>query len=182
MINAIRSPFRQRTVVAILLTGCFLLITMSQSLSAATHRVFSGATILAADRADLALNTGLWRGEFLKVQEEEESSVPGTSVDESPQSLQAMRAAEVRQKVDIVNLEEAAEEYFEDGNDVPVESNSDEILVTDDVPEHMSDWEQAICNVSDGKGLAAGQKGPSMITAVVAVVGLIVVIGAYLKK
>jgi hypothetical protein len=46
----------------------------------------------------------------------------------------------------------------------------------------LTDWEQAICNVSDGKSLAVGQQGPSMITAIVAVVGVIVVLGAYMKK
>jgi hypothetical protein len=50
------------------------------------------------------------------------------------------------------------------------------------MPENLSDWEQAICNVSDGKALSGGQKGPSMITLIVAVVGMIVVIGAYMKK
>jgi hypothetical protein len=98
------------------------------------------------------------------------------------QGLQALRAAEVREKIDIVNLEEAAEEYFEDGQVLLAESTGDEILATTDMPENLSDWEQAICNVSDGKALSGGQKGPSMITVIVAVVGVIVVIGAYMKK
>ncbi len=83
---------------------------------------------------------------------------------------------------DAVNLEEAAEEYFEDGQVLLAESTGDEILATTEMPENLSDWEQAICNVSDGKARSAGQKGPSMITVIVAVVGMIVVIGAYMKK
>ena len=138
--------------------------------------------MLAADRADLAIDTGLWRGEFLRIQDEEESSAPATSDDENHQGLQALRSNNVRENSDLVNLEEAAEEYFEAGDVLPADSTGEAILVAGDVPAHLSDWEQAICNVSDGKALAAGQKGPSMITAIVAVVGLIVVIGAYMKK
>jgi hypothetical protein len=137
--------------------------------------------MLAADRADLAIDTGLWRGEFLRSQDEE-TSAPATSDDENHQSLQALRSADVRENSDVVNLEDAAEEYFEDGDVLPAESTGDEILVTGEMPENLSDWEQAICNVTDGKALSAGQKGPSMITAIVAVVGVIVVIGAYMKK
>jgi hypothetical protein len=182
MSNSIRLPFCQRSMGAMLLTLCFSLPTTSQPLSAATPRVFSGATMLAADRADLALDTGLWRGEFLKVQEEEKSSTPATSDDGNHHGLQSLRSNNVREKSDIVNLEGAAEEYFENGDALPVESTDDEIRVTGEVSENLSDWEQAICNVSDGKALSAGQKGPSMITAIVAVVGVIVVIGAYMKK
>lgn len=138
--------------------------------------------MLAANRADLALDTGLWRGEFLRIQDEEESSAPATSDDENHQGLQALRANDIRKNSDIVNLEEAAEEYFEAGDVLPADSMGEAVLATGDVPAHLSDWEQAICNVSDGKALSAGQKGPSMITAIVAVVGLIVVIGAYMKK
>lgn len=138
--------------------------------------------MLAADRADLALDTGLWRREFLKVQEDEATTVPGASDAENQQSLQAMRTSDVRDNSDLVNLEEAAEEYFEDGEVLPVLTTGEDIVVTGEIAENLTDWEQAICNVSDGKALAAGQKGPSMITAIVAVVGVIVVFGAYMKK
>ena len=177
-----RSPLCQRFATAALLMLCLGLLTKSRPLNAATPGVFSTTTMLAADRADLALDTGLWRGEFLKTQEEEASPVPGASDDEDHQSLQAMRTTNVRDNSDLVNLDGAAEEYFEDGEVVPVQSTGDDIVVTSEMPENLTDWEQAICNVSDGKSLAAGQKGPSMITAVVAVVGLIVVFGAYMKK
>ena len=182
MIISICSPLCQRFANVILLTLCLLLLTKSRPVNAASPGVFSGATMLAADRADLALDTGLWRGEFLKSQDEEASPVSGTSDDENHQKLQAMRSTDVRENSDIVNLEGAAEEYFEDGEVQPVPSTGDEMVVTGEIPENLSDWEQAICNVSDGKALAAGQKGPSMITAIVAVVGVIVVIGAYMKK
>lgn len=182
MFSSTRSSLRHLSVSAVLLTLTTLLLTKSQPLEAAPPGAFSGATLLAADRADLALDTGLWRGEFLKNQDEETSAATGTSDDENTQGLQALQAAEVREKTDIVNLEEAAEEYFEDGQVLLAESTGDEILATTDMPENLSDWEQAICNVSDGKALSGGQKGPSMITVIVAVVGVIVVIGAYMKK
>ena len=182
MIISTRSPLCQRFATAALLTLCLGLLTKSRPLSAATPGVFSGATMLAADRADLTLDTGLWRGEFLKTQEEDASPVPGASDDENHQSLQAMRTIDVRDDSDIVNLEGAAEEYFEDGEVLPVQSTGDDIVETGEMSENLTDWEQAICNVSDGKALAAGQKGPSMITAIVAVVGVIVVLGAYMKK
>ena len=182
MIISIRSPLCQRFATTVLLTFCLALLTKSQPLIAATPGVFSGATMLAADRADLALDTGLWRGEFLKTQEEAAAPAPGAADDENHQSLQAMRSTDVRRNSDLVNMEGAAEEYFEDGEVLPVQSTGDEIVVTGEMHENLSDWEQAICNVSDGKALGAGQKGPSMITAVVAVVGVIVVIGAYMKK
>lgn len=182
MISSNRSPLCHRFATAALLTLCVGLLTKSRPLNAGTPGVFSGATMLAADRADLALDTGLWRGEFLKAQEEEASPSSGASDDENHQSLQAMRTTDVRDNSDFVNLEGAAEEYFEEGEVLLVESTGDDIVVTGEVSENLTDWEQAICNVSDGKALAAGQKGPSMITAIVAVVGLIVVIGAYMKK
>jgi hypothetical protein len=182
MINSTRSPLCRCFATAALWTLCLGLLTESRPLYGATPAIFSGATMLAADRADLALDTGLWRGAFLKTQEEEASPVPGTSDDDDHQSLQAMRTSDVRDNSDIVNLEGAAEEYFEDGEVLTVQSTGDDIVVTGEMSENLSDWEQAICNVSDGKALAAGQKGPSMITAIVAVVGVIVVIGAYLKK
>lgn len=138
--------------------------------------------MLAADRADLALDTGLWRGEFLKAQDDKATPGPGTSDDENHQSLQALRDNDVRGNSKLVNLEGAAEEYFEDGEVLPVQTTGDDIAVTGEMQENLSDWEQAICNVSDGKALAAGQKGPSMITVIVAVVGVIVVLGAYMKK
>ena len=165
-----------------LLTLSILIVTQSQPLKAAPPGAFSGVELLAADRADLALDTGLWRGEFLRSQDDETSSDTATSDDENHQSLQALRAAEVREKIDVVNLEDAAEEYFEDGQVLLTESTGDQILTTTEMPENLSDWEQAICNVTDGKALSAGQKGPSMITVIVAVVGVIVIIGAYMKK
>jgi hypothetical protein len=165
-----------------LLTLFTLILTSSETLDAATPTCSSGRTIPAADRSDLALDTGLWRSKFLKTQDEETSPTAGLSDDERHQSLQALRAGEVHKNSDIIDLEGAAEEFFEDGNALPAELTGDEILATTVMPEHLSDWEQALCNVSDGKTLAAGQKGPSMITAVIAVVGVIVVIGAYMKK
>lgn len=182
MFISIRPSLCQYRVSAILLTLCALIMTMSEPLKAAPPGVFSGATMLTADRADLALDTGLWRGEFLRSQDEETSAVAGTTDDENHKSLQSLRAAEVHAKIDVVNLEDAAEEYFEDGQMVLTELTGDEILATTEMPENLSDWEQAICNVTDGKARATGQKGPSMITVVVAVVGVIVVIGAYMKK
>jgi hypothetical protein len=182
MITSNRSPLCHRFATVALLTLCFGLLTKSRPLNAGTPGGFSGATMLAADRADLALDTGLWRGEFLKTQEDDTSPAPGDSVDENHQSLQSMRTSNVRDNSDLVNLEGAAEEYFEAGEVVSVQSSGDEVVVTGEMAENLTDWEQAICNVSDGKTLAAGQKGPSMITAIVAVVGLIVVIGAYMKK
>jgi hypothetical protein len=178
MFSSIRWSLRHHSLSAFLLTLIILILTKSHPLKAAPP----GATLLAADRADLALHTGLWRGEFLRNQDEETSAATGTSDDENHQSLQALRAAEVRKKIDLVNLEEAAEEYFEDGQVLIAESAGDEILAKTEMPENLSDWEQAICNVSDGKALSGGQKGPSIITVIVAVVGVIVVIGAYMKK
>ena len=182
MITSIRSPLYQRFATTVLLTFSLGLLTKSQPLNAATPGVFSGATMLAADRADLALDTGLWRGEFLKSQEEEASPTPGASDGENYQSLQAMRRTDVRKNSDLVNLEGAAEEYFEDGEVLLDQSAGGDIVVSGEINENLTDWEQAICNVSDGKALSSGQKGPSMITAIVAVVGVIVVIGAYMKK
>ncbi|MFO1002132.1 MAG: hypothetical protein U0936_17490 [Planctomycetaceae bacterium] len=182
MIDSFHSPCSHRLIGAALLTLSLLLLAEFRPANAASPGGFSGATMLTADRADMALDTGLWRGEFLKVQEEEESTAPGTSDDENHQGLQSLRANDVVKNSEIVDLDEAAEEYLEAGETSLVESTTDEVLVSVEVPEHLSDWEQAICNVSDGKALAAGQKGPSMITAIVAVVGVIVVIGAYMKK
>jgi hypothetical protein len=182
MITSNCSPLYHRIASVALLMLCLGLLIEPRPLHAGTSGTFSGATMLAADRADLAIDTGLWRGEFLKTQEEERSPAPGDSVEEDHQSLQAIRTTDVRDNSDFVNLEGAAEEYFEAGEVVPVQSSGDEVTVTGEMAENLTDWEQAICNVSDGKTLAAGQKGPSMITAVVAVVGLIVVIGAYMKK
>ena len=179
---SIRSLLCRRFATAAVLTLCLGLLTKSRPLYAATPGVSSGATMLADDRADLALDTGLWRGEFLKTQEEEASPAPGASDDENHQSLQAMRRTDVRKNSDLVNLEGAAEEYFEDGEVLLDQSTGADIVVSGEIHENLTDWEQAICNVSDGKALAAGQKGPSMITAIVAVVGVIVVIGAYMKK
>ena len=190
MLASFRSSLCQLRVSAILLTLSNLVITQSQSLKAAPPEdlpgslpgAFSGVTLMTADRADLALDTGLWRGEFLKSQDEETSAVSGTSDDENQQGLQALRAADVREKIDIINLEEAAEEYFEDGQTLLAESTGDEILAATKIPGNLSDWEQAICNVTDDRNLSSGRKGPSMITVIVAVVGMIVVIGAYMKK
>jgi hypothetical protein len=185
-----RSSLCQLRVSAILLTLSTLVITQSQPLKAAPPGdlsgslpgAFSGATLMTADRADLALDTGLWRGEFLNSQDEETSAVAGTLDDKNQQGLQAMRASDVSKRIDVVNLEDAAEEYFEDGEVLLTESTGDEILAATEIPENLSDWEQAICNVTDDKNLSGGQKGPSMITVIVAVVGMIVVIGAYMKK
>lgn len=182
MILSIRSPHCPRFATVTLLTFCLALLTWSRPLTAATPGGVSAAMLLAADRADLALDTGLWRGEFLKVQDEEDSAVPGTSDDESHQILQAVRTTDGHHSSDVVNLEEAAEEYFEEGEVLLVQSTVDDTVMSGEMPENLTDWEQAICNVSDGKALAGGQKGPSMITAIVAVVGVIVVLGAYMKK
>jgi hypothetical protein len=182
MITSNRSPLCQRFATVALLMLCLGLLTKPRPLNAGTPEVYSEATMLAADRADLSMDTGLWRGEFLKTQEEDASPTPELSDDETRQSLQAMRTTDVRDNSDLVNLEGAAEEYFEAGEVVPDQSDGDEVVVTGEMAENLTDWEQAICNVSDGKTLAAGQKGPSMITVIVAVVGLIVVIGAYMKK
>jgi hypothetical protein len=190
MLASFRSPQCQLRVSAILLTLSSLVITQSHPLKAAPPEdlpgslpgAFSGVILMTADRADLALDTGLWRGEFLKNQDEETSAVSGTSDDENQQGLQALRAADVREKIDIINLEEAAEEYFEDGQALLAESTGDQILAATKIPGNLSDWEQAICNVTDDRNLSGGRKGPSMITVIVAVVGMIVVIGAYMKK
>lgn len=182
MITSNRSPLCQRFATVALLTLCLGMLTKPRPLNAGAPGVYAGATMLAADRADLSLDTGLWRGEFLKTQEEDASPTPEASDDETLQGLQAMRTTEVRDNSGLVNLEGVAEEYFEAGEVVNVQSSGDEVVMTGEMAENLTDWEQAICNVSDGKTLAAGQKGPSMITAIVAVVGLIVVIGAYMKK
>lgn len=190
MLASFRSPQCQLRVSAILLTLSTLVITQSQPLKAtpppdlhgSLPGAFSGTTLMTADRADLALDTGLWRGEFLKSQDEETSAVAGTADDENQQGLQAQRANDVNERIHFINLEDTAEEDFEDADVLLTESTGDEILAATEIPENLSDWEQAICNVTDNKNLSGGQKGPSMITVIVAVVGMIVVIGAYMKK
>lgn len=182
MFISIHCSRRLRSVGPTVLTLLALTLTKTPTLSAAIPRVYIGSTMLAADRADLALNAGLWRGEFLSTREEEASSAPGASDDENHQSQQALRATDVHLNTNIVNLEGAVEEYFQDGATIHADSTGSEIMVTEETSEHLSDWEQAICDVSDGKNFQAGQKGPSMITAIIAIVGVIVVIGAYMKK
>lgn len=182
MLFSIRSSLLLRTAGPILMTVCNLLLMRSQPLSAAPPGVVSAATMLAADRAELALDTGLWRREFLLTQDEDSSPASEQSDDKNHQSRQALRSIKVQGNTDLVSLEGTLEEYFEEGEAPPVDSTGDDNLVTGEMPENLSDWEQAICNVSDGKALAAGPKGPSMITVIVAVVGVIVVIGAYMKK
>lgn len=174
-------PFYERRAGIILFILFALLLIISGSLNAATPNGDSVTTMRTADRADLAMDTGLWRGEFLKSSDDEASDGSGPSDEDNHRTMQALRATEVIKHSDSVNLKGIAEEYFEDGESLPMESADDQVLAVVEMPEHLSDWEQAICNVTDGKA-AAGQKGPSVITAIVAVVGVIVVVGAYLKK
>lgn len=68
--------------------------------------------------------------------------------------------------------------------DLPIATESDALTVAavDSETLAMSDWESAKKKVAgNSRGKTFTKDGPSMVTAIVGVVGLIVVFGAYLK-
>ena len=131
-------------------------------------------TLTVAIQADLSLITDFWRSQFRNTAEENPTSpdlgdaanshAPRSSVVGAPSTMTEELVPEV------------------DG-DLPIATESDALTVAavDSETLAMSDWESAESRAGNSRGKTFTKDGPSMVTAIVGVVGLIVVFGAYLK-
>ncbi len=142
-----------------------------------------GAAIRGVDRADLAFGTDLWRSEFMRSEDDRDETkdadsrdtdlegtvVNGTTVP-TPRSALALSFAD------------AAEDFFEDGMGPMMEETTDRSISIADSQLSLSEWDQAAASaLAPGDKITSSEGGPSAVTAVVAIVGAIVIVGAYLK-
>jgi hypothetical protein len=131
-------------------------------------------TLPVAIQTDLSLVTDFWRSQFRNISEENttspnESGSPNSS---GPRSSATDSTTAVTQEL----VPEVA-------GDLPIATESDalEVAPIDSETLAMSDWESAESRSGSLREKTLTKDGPSMVTAVVGVVGLIVVFGAYLK-
>lgn len=125
------------------------------------------------DRADLSLDASLWRSIFHRADGKENwDEASGGSV--TP--LQASHPDAVFSGLT------AAEDFFENESLFSVDSASLNRSVQSSATQTMTDWQNAVCNADGVQGKKTTAQGPSAVTAVVAVVGAVVVFGAYFKS
>lgn len=139
--------------------------------------------IIAAqtDRADLALSTNLWHAEFL-AQAGGKDPTDLRDGDRARLSSGTSRAF-VSSETDNNSVKDAAEELFEDAMQLPLDDIVPQSSALSVSCQTLSEWEMAICNAGDPQNNAVAQQGgPSAVTAIVAIVGAIVVLGAYTRK
>ncbi len=149
----------------------------------------------AADHAALMLDSGLWRSEFLtKVSNTRASEVDAPlSAQPEPQLSSGLVTRQVSEsplsdfaeapgnslivEMPVVGL---AEFMLPDSSaDLPERGNDTEAAAGDTT---LSDWQQAAAVSVGRKGRTLNSNGPSLISLVVGVVGLIVIVGAYMTS
>lgn len=124
-----------------------------------------------AIQTDLSLVTDFWRSQFRNTAEENSTS-PELSDAPGPRSSNVDSTPAMTEEL----VPEVA-------GDLPIATESDalEVAPIDSEMLAMSDWESAESQAGNSRGKTFTKDGPSMVTAVVGIVGLIVVFGAYLK-
>lgn len=127
-----------------------------------------------AIQTDLSLVTDFWRSQFRNISEENSTSPERSDTPNSPGPRSSAGDSTPAMTEELVPEVEG---------DLPIATESDAMTVTEVYSETlaMSDWESAESQAGNLQGKTLTKDGPSMVTAVVGIVGLIVVLGAYLK-
>jgi hypothetical protein len=144
-------------------------------------------------RPDLQLQSDLWSSIFLKSPDESDdpnapqatsqvlnsAGARGRAVPSVQGSAQAdARTSEFQGDMAAVSLEE---QFLDLDAGTEMTDSTESSGCDDRCDSTLSDWEQAVCTATGGTRKSS-QNGPSIITGVVAVVGAIVVGGAYFKS
>jgi|GEM_PF-5006459 len=142
---------------------------------------FSGHPALAAAETSgserFSLQTEFWRTEFQQLKTEPIGADGGTESAEFPRKandsgFELLMSLMTEEQSQI--MENEALRVVED----PMSTQAD--MVSGSVP---SDWDRAAMNTASTKSLhASGNTGPSTVTMAVAVIGMIVLAGAYLRS
>lgn len=125
------------------------------------------------DRADLSLGAALWRSEFLGADTKKH---PEEAAESSATRRHADRSDEVFSGL------AAAEDFYENETLFSSDSAAIDHSADHSSTQSMNDWQNAVCNADGSQGKHITAQGPSAVTAVVAVVGAVVVFGAYFKS
>lgn len=130
--------------------------------------------------SDLSISTNLWRSEFVLEAAEEKESPEGTdgAADQSsgPSEVPAGTNDRIRH-AKVVGLEELL--LDSQGTTIETKPSGYDDLVQGDNQASLSDWEKAATRSAGGIGVGATSSGPSIISMVVGVVGIMIVVGAY---
>lgn len=124
------------------------------------------------ERADLSFEAALWRSEFQRAGQKQS---PADATETSETAPGANPTDEVFSGLT------AAEDFFENEALFSSYASSIDRSVHHSSTQSITDWESAVCN-ADGVQGRKTTAGPSAVTAVVAVVGAVVVFGAYFKS
>jgi hypothetical protein len=125
------------------------------------------------DRADLSLEAGMWRSEF-QWADSKKSPDDTSGKSDTPMTANNTDAA--------FSGLTAAVDCFENESLLDTEASSVNRDVQHPLNQTMTDWENAIFNADGVQKKTMSAQGPSAVTAVVTVVGAVVVFGAYCKS
>lgn len=127
-----------------------------------------------AIQTDVSLVTDFWRSQFRNLAEENTASPDLSKSTNAPERLSPTNDSGPAGTDELIP---------EVDGDLPIATESDalDVETTDSETLAMSDWESAESQAGNPRGKTFTKDGPSMVTGVVGIVGLIVVFGAYLK-
>ena len=164
---------RRRGVLASIFTAAVACCcSQCHAMGIETQRDPSSVQVLAG--SDCSLVTDLWRSQFLVSSEVNQ----GSADSENGQGSAAART--VGTSAHAFGSEEIALGTQAD-LPIPTETDPFETVGVNSESLTMTDWESAESNAVGSKGKTFTKDGPSVVTAIVGVVGLIVVSGAYLR-
>ena len=155
-------------------SGLALALCWTQQPVAAMSSIEESRSYPVVVPTDLSLVTDFWRSQFRNADEQNL---------ELPQSGNSVNTPAPRELAVDVTPAMTEELIPEVEGDLPIATESDAMTFTEVDSETlaMSDWESAESQAGNPQGKKLTKEGPSMVTAVVGIVGLIVVFGAYLK-
>ena len=132
--------------------------------------------------SDLSLSTNLWRSEFVTDAAEQNDRSDGADGEGAAGQFSGPRensdgGKQETRRSKVVRLEE---QLFENqAATVETELSGTDTIAQSENQAALSDWEKAATRSSGGIGIGATSSGPSIISMVVGVVGIMIVVGAY---
>jgi hypothetical protein len=177
-------PIRRQSLLSIkLLTAIALGMAAESNLCSAAVSPGTGAATRGIDRADLALRTDLWHSEFMRSEDDKDETKDAESQDPDLEGslVNGTTVAALRSSLSL-SVADAARDFFEDGMGPMMEETTDRSPAITESQLSLSEWDQAaVSAVAPSDRIIPSEGGPSAVTAVVAIVGAIVIVGAYLK-
>ena len=161
---------------ATMISSCVLATTGTV---ADSHRFLVSENHEGSNHPELSLPTEFWRSEFLHNIERPERLDPSEVGDQHP----GVPAATMQNSVPGFIVSSLEEELLQ--QHTPTDSETAVTATDVDVSKShatSTEWDQAACSAIGPQGDKTTHDGPSVITAIVGVVGIVVVFGAYFSS